>query len=150
MNEFQIITRPLLSAVNILAPSNQGTIYVFMHQCSEMYAMAKMVNLAKNRRRAGKNLNSPWVWQIFKLGAKSGSLESGDYDENGEYDENSENQPAIGKITNLAKIRQRVRVGLILVNQAKIWLNSNSKRRCQINFSEPIQIADKMSGTILE
>ena len=91
--------------------------------------MAKMANLAKTRQRAGKNLNSPRVWQIFKLDAKSGSLESGDYDESGEYDENSENQLAMAKITNLAKIRRRVRVGLILVNRAKIWHNSNSLRR---------------------
>lgn len=26
----------------------------------------------------GKNLNSPWAWQIFKLDAKNGSLESED------------------------------------------------------------------------
>jgi len=62
-----------------------------------MHAMAKIANPAKNRQRAGKNLNSPWVWQIFKLVVKSGSLESGD------YDENSENQPAMAKMANLAK-----------------------------------------------
>ena len=83
--------------------------------------MAKMANLAKNRQGAGKNLNSPWVWQIFKLVVKSA------YDD---YDENSENQPAMAKMANLAKIRPRVRVGKIPVNQPKIWLNSNSKRRC--------------------
>lgn len=70
--------------------------------------------------RVGKNLNSPWAWQIFKLDAKNGSLESGDYDENGEYDENSENQPAMAKITNMAKIGPWARVGMILVNHAKI------------------------------
>ena len=82
-----------------------------------MHAMAKM---AKNRQGVGKNLNSPWAWQIFKLDAKNGSLESEDQDENGEYDENSENQPAMAKITNMAKIGPWARVGMILVNEAKI------------------------------
>ena len=100
-----------------------------------------MFRNARNGENGESGEKSPEGWQKFKFTmglaniqttCQSGSLESEDYDENGEYDENSENQTAMAKITNLAKIRQRVRVGLIrLVNQAKIWLNSNSKRRCQ-------------------
>ena len=37
-------------------------------------------------RKSDKNL--PWVWQIFKLDAKSDPW-SGDFDENGKYSENS-------------------------------------------------------------
>ena len=74
----------------------------------------------ENSPGVGKNLNAPWAQQIFKLDAKNGYLESGDYDENGEYHENSENQPAMAKITNMAKIGPWARVGMILVNEAKI------------------------------
>ena len=72
--------------------------------------MAKMASAVKNRQGVAENLNEitrgspckvvwevhengasgksgtnlPWVWQIFKVDAKSGPLESSDYDENSE------------------------------------------------------------------
>ena len=49
--------------------------------------MAKTANQAKpgENGECGKNL--PWVWQIFKSGAKRGPLESGDLiDKNCKHD----------------------------------------------------------------
>ena len=95
-----------------------------------------MASAVKNRQGVGENLNEitrgspckvvwevyengasgksganlPWVWQIFKVDAKSGPLERGDYDENGESDENSESPDllAIAEMASLVKNGQRV------------------------------------------
>ena len=42
---------------------------------TKMANLTKMLNLTK---KSGKNLS--WGWQIFKLDAKSGPLDSGDFD----------------------------------------------------------------------
>ena len=59
-----------------------------------MHAMAKMMKIqnevtggaSDKNGKSGKN--APWVWQIFKLDATSGPLESGNFGKNGDFGEN--------------------------------------------------------------
>lgn len=74
--------------------------------------------------------NSPWVWKIFKLGDKSGLLESGNYEENGEHDENSESSHQWGKWGKIARglVKILIRLWEALLAKKKHWRNGESDK----------------------